>query len=104
MAGNIIPAIATTNAIIAGIAVMKSFAVFRGESSTTKRVSWEPGVCVWGKRKGSTFSTDTPATLLPLFIRRFICEQLHDNPNFCILKIHPHRILFVEYAVLQVLG
>ena len=39
MAGNIIPAIATTNAIIAGIAVMKSFAVFRGESSTTKRVS-----------------------------------------------------------------
>lgn len=39
MAGNIIPAIATTNAIIAGIAVMKSFAVFRGESNTTKRVS-----------------------------------------------------------------
>ncbi|KAI7880172.1 hypothetical protein K492DRAFT_130409 [Lichtheimia hyalospora FSU 10163] len=38
MAGNIIPAIATTNAIIAGIAVMKSFAIFRGESSTTKRI------------------------------------------------------------------
>ncbi|KAF7727004.1 E1 ubiquitin-activating protein uba2 [Apophysomyces ossiformis] len=37
MAGNIIPAIATTNAIIAGVAVMKSFAVLNGEASTVKR-------------------------------------------------------------------
>ncbi|KAI9488947.1 hypothetical protein BDB00DRAFT_644379 [Zychaea mexicana] len=37
MAGNIIPAIATTNAIIAGIAVMKGFAVLRGHVETIKR-------------------------------------------------------------------
>ncbi|KAI9278203.1 hypothetical protein BDA99DRAFT_369 [Phascolomyces articulosus] len=37
MAGNIIPAIATTNAIIAGIAVMKGFAVLRGQIDTIKR-------------------------------------------------------------------
>ena len=38
MAGNIIPAIATTNAIIAGIAVMKGFAVLRGQVDKIKRV------------------------------------------------------------------
>ncbi|KAI7852848.1 hypothetical protein BDC45DRAFT_545812 [Circinella umbellata] len=37
MAGNIIPAIATTNAIIAGIAVMKGFAVLRGQVDKIKR-------------------------------------------------------------------
>ena len=38
MAGNIIPAIATTNAIIAGIAVMKGFSVLRGHVDKIKRV------------------------------------------------------------------
>ncbi|KAI8388277.1 uncharacterized protein BYT42DRAFT_491430 [Radiomyces spectabilis] len=37
MAGNIIPAIATTNAIISGVVVMKAFAVLRGEIATMKR-------------------------------------------------------------------
>ncbi|KAG0191509.1 E1 ubiquitin-activating protein uba2 [Apophysomyces sp. BC1034] len=37
MAGNIIPAIATTNAIIAGVAVTKAFAVLNGETSSVTR-------------------------------------------------------------------
>ncbi|CAO3580441.1 unnamed protein product [Absidia cylindrospora] len=37
MAGNIIPAIATTNAIIAGVVVMKSFELLRGSVDTIKR-------------------------------------------------------------------
>ncbi|CAO3617566.1 unnamed protein product [Cunninghamella blakesleeana] len=37
MAGNIIPAIATTNAIIAGVVVMKAFEVLRGSISTIQR-------------------------------------------------------------------
>lgn len=39
MAGNIIPAIATTNAIIAGVVVMKAFDVLRGSIATIQRVS-----------------------------------------------------------------
>lgn len=38
MAGNIIPAIATTNAIVAGLCVLQSFKVLRGELKTTKEV------------------------------------------------------------------
>lgn len=38
MAGNIIPAIATTNAIVAGLCVLQSFKVLRGEYSNTKEV------------------------------------------------------------------
>jgi hypothetical protein len=40
MAGNIIPAIATTNAIIAGLVVMKTFGVLRGEIKDNQRVSY----------------------------------------------------------------
>jgi ubiquitin-like 1-activating enzyme E1 B len=39
MAGNIIPAIATTNAIVAGLCVLQSFKVLRGDFSATKEVS-----------------------------------------------------------------
>ena len=39
MAGNIIPAIATTNAIVAGLCVLQSFKVLRGELKNTKEVS-----------------------------------------------------------------
>jgi len=38
MAGNIIPAIATTNAIVAGLCVLQSFKVLRGEFTNTKEV------------------------------------------------------------------
>jgi ubiquitin-like 1-activating enzyme E1 B len=38
MAGNIIPAIATTNAIVAGLCVLQSFKVLRGEFSSTREV------------------------------------------------------------------
>jgi ubiquitin-like 1-activating enzyme E1 B len=38
MAGNIIPAIATTNAIVAGLCVLQSFKVLRGDYSRTKEV------------------------------------------------------------------
>lgn len=39
MAGNIIPAIATTNAIVAGLCVLQSFKVLKGDYSSTKEVS-----------------------------------------------------------------
>jgi ubiquitin-like 1-activating enzyme E1 B len=46
MAGNIIPAIATTNAIVAGLCVLQSFKVLRGDFSSTKEVSKEVFVFV----------------------------------------------------------
>lgn len=39
MAGNIIPAIATTNAIVAGLCVLQSFKVLKGDYNHTKEVS-----------------------------------------------------------------
>ncbi|KAL0940364.1 ubiquitin-like activating enzyme [Colletotrichum truncatum] len=42
MAGNIIPAIATTNAIVAGLCVLQSFKVLRGEFTQTKEVFISP--------------------------------------------------------------
>jgi ubiquitin-like 1-activating enzyme E1 B len=38
MAGNIIPAIATTNAVIAGIVVMQAYKILDGQLAQTKRV------------------------------------------------------------------
>jgi ubiquitin-like 1-activating enzyme E1 B len=38
MAGNIIPAIATTNAIVAGLCALQSFKILRGDFSATKEV------------------------------------------------------------------
>jgi ubiquitin-like 1-activating enzyme E1 B len=38
MAGNIIPAIATTNAIVAGLCVLQAYKVLRGEFTSTKEV------------------------------------------------------------------
>jgi ubiquitin-like 1-activating enzyme E1 B len=42
MAGNIIPAIATTNAIVAGMCVLQSFKVLKGDYSSSKEVSRIP--------------------------------------------------------------
>lgn len=39
MAGNIIPAIATTNAIVAGLCVLQSFKILKGEYNKVKEVS-----------------------------------------------------------------
>jgi hypothetical protein len=42
MAGNIIPAIATTNAIVAGLCVLQSFKVLKGEYAQSKEVFLTP--------------------------------------------------------------
>ncbi|PBP25689.1 ThiF family protein [Diplocarpon rosae] len=42
MAGNIIPAIATTNAIVAGLCVLQSYKVLRGDFTATKEVFLSP--------------------------------------------------------------
>ncbi|POS87328.1 hypothetical protein EPUL_001031 [Erysiphe pulchra] len=58
MAGNIIPAIATTNAIVAGLCVLQSFKVLEGDFPSTKEVFLSP------------FATD-----------RLLASDRYQNPN-----------------------
>jgi ubiquitin-like 1-activating enzyme E1 B len=61
MAGNIIPAIATTNAIVAGLCVLQSFKVLRGDFTNTKEVRKSPSP----KRNRSNFMLGLLVTIRP---------------------------------------
>lgn len=71
MAGNIIPAIATTNAIVAGLCVLQAFKVLKGEYNKVKEVSWPMFICLCrylanssGKVFLSPFTQSLPARLI----------------------------------------
>lgn len=84
MAGNIIPAIATTNAIVAGLCVLQSYKVLRGEFTNTKEVSVD-------------YFMPWTITNVPL---RFSCRPLPLKD--CLLLIDfENQIQIVQYAVLH---
>lgn len=75
MAGNIIPAIATTNAVIAGLIVMEALKVLAGEFDKCKTVSLSSSgiaslivlrISLCACIAVSTFITSLPASLLIL--------------------------------------
>lgn len=81
MAGNIIPAIATTNAIVAGLCVLQSFKVLEGDFANTKEVFLSP------------FATD-----------RLLASDRYQNPNLeCpVCSVAHNRILVdVQNTTLQ---
>jgi ubiquitin-like 1-activating enzyme E1 B len=61
MAGNIIPAIATTNAIVAGLCVLQSYKVLRGDFANAKEVR----SCPFFIRCQSNLNQGLPATTRP---------------------------------------
>lgn len=74
MAGNIIPAIATTNAIVAGLCVLQSFKVLRGNFSGTKEVSYSRTVRPLLYAQGEAYS---PYTLQVSPYRQYIVHYEH---------------------------
>lgn len=84
MAGNIIPAIATTNAIVAGLCVLQSYKVLRGEFTSTKEV------CL---------NTPTQPTFANYSTRS---SFLHSHPKDCLrLTDFVHQTRIAQYAVLH---
>lgn len=81
MAGNIIPAIATTNAIIAGLCVLQSLKVLRGEYPSTKEIFLSP------------FASE----------RLFASDRLRDpNPDCPVCSVAQTRVLVdLEKATLN---
>jgi hypothetical protein len=84
MAGNIIPAIATTNAIVAGLCVLQSYKVLRGEFSSTKEVSLD------------FFMTLTITNLL----FRFSCHLSPKNDSLLLIDFE-NQTPIVQYAALH---
>ncbi|XP_075978519.1 ubiquitin-like activating enzyme 2 [Anticarsia gemmatalis] len=81
MAGNIIPAIATANAIVAGLAVLRAQSVLRGELDTCTSVYLRPKV----NHRGQLFVPEK--TLTPPNPKCYVCVSKPEVGLACNLKV-----------------